>query len=77
MHLGRNITYEYLLSQSVNVLSNFKCYMFHFKGIGTEKHMWTSGSYRYEHIDTCRRQEFQNIFERKLCSCFGELLLVY
>ena len=24
-----------------------------------------------------RRQEFQNILERKLCSCFGQLLLIY
>ena len=39
--------------------------IFHFKSIGTEN-MWTSGFYRYEHIYTYRRQEFQNIFERKL-----------
>ena len=25
--------------------------IFHIKRIGTEKHMWTSGFYRYEHIN--------------------------
>ena len=24
--------------------------IFHLKSIGTEKHMWTSGFYRHEHI---------------------------
>ena len=28
--------------------------------------MWTSGFYRYEHIYSYKRQEFQNILERKL-----------
>ena len=40
--------------------------------------MWTSDFYWYEHVYTYRsRQEFQNIFERKLCNCFGQLLLIY
>ena len=30
-----------------------------------------------EHVYTYRRQEFQNILERKLSSCFGQLLLIY
>ena len=38
---------------------------FHLKSIGTEKHMWTSGFYKYEHI-YLRRQEFPNILEKKL-----------
>ena len=38
----------------------------HLKRKGSsEKHMWTSGFYRYEHIYSYRRQEFQNILERK------------
>ena len=40
--------------------------------------MWTSDFYWYEHVYTYRRrQEFQNIPERKLCNCFGQLLLIY
>ena len=50
--------------------------IFHLKRIGSEKHMWTSGFYRYEHIYSCKRQEFQNNFERKLCNPFGRLLLI-
>ena len=49
--------YEYLLIQSVfyQVLNKasdgvFKRKLFHFKRIGTEKHMWTSDFYRYGHI---------------------------
>ena len=49
----------------------------HLKSIGTEKHMQTSGFYRYEHKYTCRRQEFQNILKRKLCYYFGQSLLIY
>ena len=33
--------------------------------------------YRYDHIYTYRRKEFQNIFERKLCNCFGQLYVTY
>lgn len=52
-------TYEYFLSQSV-FYQVVKCSQwwyvskkmfngeFHFKSIGTEKQMWTSGFYRYE-----------------------------
>ena len=36
-----------------------------------------SDFYKYEHGYTYRRKEFQNIRERKLCHCFGQLLLVY
>ena len=36
--------------------------------------MWTNGFYRYERLYTCRRQECQNIPEKRLFSCF-ELLL--
>ena len=42
-----------------------------------KKHMWTSGFYRYEHIVSYKRQEFQNILEINLCNCFGQLLLIY
>ena len=42
-----------------------------------KKHMWTSGFYRYEHIYSYKRQEFQNILEINLCNCFGQLLLIY
>ena len=31
----------------------------------------------FKDMSTCRRQEFQNILERKLCSSFGQLLDVY
>ena len=48
--------------------------IFHLKSIGTEKHMWTSGFYSYECMCTDRKQEFQNILERKLYNCFGQLL---
>ena len=51
--------------------------IFHLKRTGTENHMWTSGFYRYEHIYSCKRQEFQNILERKLCNRFRQLLLIY
>ena len=51
--------------------------IFHLKGIGTEKNIWTSVFYRYEHIYIYRRQEFQSIIEIKLCNCFGHLLLIY
>ena len=51
--------------------------MFHIKSIGIEKHMWTSDFYRHEHIYTYRKQEFQNILERKLCNGLGQLLLIY
>ena len=50
--------------------------IFRLKRIGAEKQMWTSGFYWYEHIYTYRKQEFKNIFERKLCNCFEELLLI-
>ena len=33
-----------------------------------------NGFYRYKHIYIYRRQKFQNILERKLCNCFGQLL---
>ena len=39
--------------------------------------MTTCDFYRYDHIYTYRRKESQNILERKLCNCFGQLLLVY
>ena len=32
---------------------------------------------RYEQLYTYKRKEFQNIPERKLCNCFGRLLLTY
>ena len=36
-----------------------------------------SGFYWYEHIYTYRsKQEFKNIFEIKICNCFGQLLLI-
>ena len=41
------------------------------------KNMWTTGFYRYEQIYSYRRQEFQNILERKLCNWLGQLLLIY
>ena len=47
------------------------------KRIGAEKHVWTSGCDRQEHVYSYRRQEFQSIFERKLFSCFGQLLLIF
>ena len=37
--------------------------------------MWTSGFYSWTQVYTyrrTRRQEFQNILERKLCHCFGQ-----
>ena len=35
--------------------------------------MWTSGFYWWTRVYTYRRrQEFQNILERKLCNCFGQ-----
>ena len=60
------------VSQSFSVLSSFnssqwRCVfkkmfnreiIFYSKRIGTVKHMWISGFYRYEHIYTCRRQGF-------------------
>ena len=40
--------------------------------------MWaTSHFYRFEHVYSYRRQEFQNILEIKLCNRFGQLLLIY
>ena len=51
--------------------------IFHLKRVCTEKHMWTSGFYRYEQVYTYRKQEFLNILEGKLCNCFGQLLLIY
>ena len=42
-----------------------------------KKHMWTSGFYRYEHIYSYKRREFQNILEINLCNCFRQLLLIY
>ena len=56
--------------------------IFHLKRIEVlvdmwKKHMWTSGFYRYEHIVSYKRQEFQNILEINLCNCFGQLLLIY
>ena len=36
--------------------------------------MWTSGFYRYEHVYSYRRQEFQDILEIKSCNRFGQLL---
>ena len=49
--------------------------IFHLRKIGTEKHIWTSGFYEYEHIYTYQRQEFQIIFQKKnhvipLDSCY-------
>ena len=38
---------------------------------------WISGFYSYELAYTYRRQEFQNILQRKLCSCMRQLLLNY
>lgn len=35
------------------------------------------GFYWYEHVYAYRKQEFQNIFDRKLCNCLGQLLLIY
>ena len=35
-----------------------------------------SGFHRYEHLIPIR-QKFQNILERKLCNCFGQLLYIY
>ena len=32
--------------------------IFLLKRVGTEKHMWTSSFYRYEHIYAYRKQEF-------------------
>ena len=40
--------------------------IFHLKRIDNEKHRWTSGFYRYENTCSYRRQEFQNITERRL-----------
>ena len=40
--------------------------IFHLKRINNEKHRWTSGFYRYENTCSYRRQEFQNITERRL-----------
>ena len=40
--------------------------IFHLRKIGTEKHIWTSGFYEYEHIYTYQRQEFQIIFQKKI-----------
>ena len=37
--------------------------------------MWTNGFYRYEHVYTYKRQEFQNILERILSHGLGELYL--
>ena len=45
--------------------------------IGAEKHMWTRGFYRYEHVYSYYRQKVQNSLERKLCNRFGQLLLIY
>ena len=40
--------------------------------------MWPSDFYLCEHLYTYRsRREFQNIFEKKLCNCFEQLLLIY
>ena len=39
--------------------------------------IWTSGFYRHEQLYTYGRQEFQNILERKVCNCFGQLVHVY
>ena len=40
--------------------------------------MWTSDFYLCQHVYTYRsRREFQNIFERKLCNCFEQLLFIY
>ena len=36
--------------------------------------MWTK---RYEYVYTYIKKEFKNIFERKLCNCFGQLLFIY
>ena len=30
-----------------------------------------------EHVYTYKRQEFQNIIERKLYNCFGQLILIH
>ena len=37
----------------------------------------TCDFFRYRHVYTYRRKEFQNILERKLRNCFGHLLLIY
>ena len=39
--------------------------------------MWTSGFYKYENLYTYRRKKFQNILERKLANCFGQLLHIH
>ena len=36
--------------------------------------MWTK---RYEYVYAYIKKEFKNIFERKLCNCFGQLLFIY
>ena len=33
--------------------------IFHLKRIGTEKHTWTSGFYRYEHIYSSEGRDFK------------------
>ena len=77
-------TYEYLLIQSVSVLSSVKfiqsdgvferkCLDISYR-IDTKRS--TCGFYRYEQIYTYRRQEFQNILESKLCNSFVQLLLI-
>ena len=42
-----------------------------------KKKMCTRISTIYEYVYTYRRKKISNILERKLCSCFGQLLLFY
>ena len=42
-----------------------------------KKKMCTRISRIYEYVYTSRRKKISNILERKLCSCFGQLLLFY
>ena len=51
--------------------------IFYLEDMGLKSTCGLSGFYRHEHIYIYRRQEFQNIIECKLCSCFGQLLLIY
>ena len=44
---------------------------------GIQKQLCTRISRIYEHVYTYRGREFQNVLKRKLCNCFGQLLLIY
>ena len=49
--------------------------IFRLKVIDTEKHMWVSGFYRYEHIYSYKRQELQNILERNYATALESYYL--